>query len=167
MQGQAAHKGFTLIEVIATLVLVGILSVTVGLFIVTGLNSYFSSKDAGQAALAARIAFQRIDKELGDLKTVTSFVTDTSIQYTSNDKNLPGNREIHYTGADHKIYLKVGGTDYLLLDSVKAFKLQKTTADLDNKGSSDIAYIDVGIKLLDDAPMMETWIYPRSVIASP
>ncbi len=162
-----AHDGFTLIEIIATLVLVGILTVTVGLFVVTGLNSYFSSKDAGESALAARIAFQRIGKELGTMDVVKSIVTDTSIQYTSSDKDLRGTREIRYDSAAQQIYLNVGGTDHLLLDSVKAFKLRASTADMDGNGSSDIADIDVGITLSDNAPVLETWIYPRTVIPWP
>ncbi len=66
------NKGFTLIEIIVTLVLVGILATVAGFGIVEVARGYAAAKENERMAQTARIAMLRISRELMDLDSVTS-----------------------------------------------------------------------------------------------
>ena len=72
------EAGFTLIEIIVTLVLVGILSVFAGLFLTSFLNSYFLVKNNSDTAMKAQMAMDRISAELRDVSAV-SVLTNNSL----------------------------------------------------------------------------------------
>ena len=65
--------GFTLVEVIASLVIVGILGAIAGMGIVTGLRGYMQAKENGHLAQKAQIALTRINRELMELTDVIDF----------------------------------------------------------------------------------------------
>jgi len=65
--------GFTLIEVIASLVIVGILGAIAGMGIVTGMRGYLQAKENGHLAQKAQIALTRINRELMELTDVIDF----------------------------------------------------------------------------------------------
>ena len=65
--------GFTLVEVIASLVIVGILGAIAGMGIVTGLRGYLQAKENGHLAQKAQIALTRINRELMELTDVIDF----------------------------------------------------------------------------------------------
>jgi prepilin-type N-terminal cleavage/methylation domain-containing protein len=62
--------GFTLVEVIASLLIVGILGSIAGMGIVTGLRGYMQAKENGHLAQKAQIALTRINRELMELTDV-------------------------------------------------------------------------------------------------
>lgn len=74
-------KGFTLIEVIVSLVLLGILVVIAGLGLVQIVNGYSLAKQNSETIQKVQIAMTRIAKELGSVTTVTS-AAPASITYT-------------------------------------------------------------------------------------
>ena len=57
------EKGFTLVELVVTLVLVGIIGTFTTLFMYTGLNGYLRAKDTSEETLKAQIALDRISLE--------------------------------------------------------------------------------------------------------
>ena len=65
--------GFTLVEVIASLVIVGILGAIAGMGIVTGMRGYLQAKENGHLAQKAQIAMTRIYRELIGLTDVVDF----------------------------------------------------------------------------------------------
>jgi prepilin-type N-terminal cleavage/methylation domain-containing protein len=75
------QKGFTLIEVIASLILVAILAVMVGFFFVQITKSYILTKQNAEAVQKAQIAITRIVKELS-ASTSLSSPTAASVTYT-------------------------------------------------------------------------------------
>lgn len=62
------ESGFTLIEIIATLVLVGILAVVAGVGIVTAVKGYMLAKNNAVIAGKAQVAMARITRELTELR---------------------------------------------------------------------------------------------------
>jgi prepilin-type N-terminal cleavage/methylation domain-containing protein len=70
------EKGFTLVEVIVTLVLVGITAALAGMWIVSVVNGYIFTKMNADTVQKAQLAMTRITKELSALKSVTSAGTD-------------------------------------------------------------------------------------------
>lgn len=73
--------GFTLIEVVASLLIVGILGAIAGMGLVTGLRGYMQAKENGHLAQKAQIAMARIKRELMEITDViaVSKGTDPSI----------------------------------------------------------------------------------------
>ena len=159
-----AQKGFTLVELIVTLVLVGIIGTFTTLFMYTGLNGYLMAKDTSEGALKAQIALDRISLELRDIDTIdlVTFTNDTRIDYTS--VTLPGNRQILYNGG--VISLGIDGLAHALLDEVSDFTLRMIPADLnyfaDNR--NEVQAIDVSFNVGDIDRTFNARIFPRNMV---
>ena len=161
------EAGFTLIEIIITLVLVGILSVFVALFLTSFLNSSFLIKNNSDTAMKAQMAMDRISVELKEVSAVSVLTTDSLITYK--------NRQIDPSGADRTIkfqgsnlYLTTA-SDNILIDQVQAFQLSATYGNvynINNIASNDMAFIDVGFTIAGYPPF-STRIFPRNRIPHP
>ena len=69
--------GFTLIELISTIVLVGIIGVFTSFFIYSAVNSFIYTKAANEGALKAQIALDRISLELRGINGISDYSDDT------------------------------------------------------------------------------------------
>ena len=120
--------GFTLIEIIVTLILVSILATAAGFGIVEVARGYASAKENARMAQAAQIGLQRISRELMDLESV----------------DVAGNSAIVVTTPSGQTAIGLFGTEIRLDDDA-------TAADgevlLDRAASFQISYTN-----LDDQP---------------
>jgi type II secretory pathway pseudopilin PulG len=83
------ESGFTLIEIIASLVLVGFMTVFAGTGIVTFTKGYLFAKENAHMAQKANLAMARITRELQELLNVTSASnTDVTIKTTSGERTI-------------------------------------------------------------------------------
>jgi prepilin-type N-terminal cleavage/methylation domain-containing protein len=160
-----AQKGFTLVELIVTLVLVGIIGTFTTLFMYTGLNGYLKAKDTSEGALKAQIALDRISLELKDINNISAFNSDTNIDYTS--ESLPGNRKIILNG--NQIDLDVDGNANTLLDSVVSFDLEPTYTDLNHyaDGNLEVESIEISFTVGEIKRPFSARIFPRNMVAKP
>ena len=76
------QNGFTLIEVIAVLFLMGIVALALATTMVTAVEGYLFSKDSANAAQKGQLALARISKELLQATAITT-ATGTTIAYTT------------------------------------------------------------------------------------
>jgi len=164
------EKGFTLVELIVTLVLVGIIGTFTTLFMYTGLNGYLRAKDTSEGALKAQIALDRISLELLDINSVSDFNDDVNVDYTS--VTLPLARRIRYDpgGGDGKIFLSVGGNENLLLDDVPTFSMTATyNRDLNYYGDNvnEVEAIEVSFTVGQIERSFRTRIFPRHMVRDP
>jgi len=158
------ENGFTLIEVVASLVLVGILATFASLFLVVGLEGYETTRKATEAAMNAEVALSRISLELRSIASIPSApVANTSLSYTSSETAiLGGSRTLKF--ASGNLYISVDGVDYKLIENISAPVLDvKDDVDLDNDGTDEVAYITVGFDL-DAMPSFQVRVYPRVMI---
>jgi prepilin-type N-terminal cleavage/methylation domain-containing protein len=154
------EAGFTLIEIIVTLVLVGILSVFVGLFMTSFLSSYFMVKNNSDTAMKAQMAMDRISMELRDVSAVSALTDDSLITYT----NPSGaGRTIKFAGSN--LYLSTP-SDNILIDHIQAFQLNATYRNVYNIVANDMAFIDIGFTV-DGYTPFGTRIFPRNRIPHP
>ena len=160
-----AQNGFTLVELIVTLVLVGIIGTFTSLFMYTGLNGYLKAKDTSEGALKAQIALDRISLELKDINNISEFNSDTNINYTS--ETLPGSRKIFLNG--DKIELDVDDTPNPLLDTVVSFDLEPTYTDLNHyaDGNLEVGSIAISFTVGEIERPFSARIFPRNMVAKP
>jgi len=150
-------RGFTLIEIIATLVLVGVLSSIAVLFMGSFMNGYTTVKNNSSAALKAQMALNRVSLELKDMSLLSS-LTGTSITYNNSQGN---NRTIVFDGANINL------SNYLLIDKISNFYLSATYDNVYNVALDDLAYIDIGFMASGVTPSFSTRIFPRNRIIHP
>jgi len=166
--GIKPQKGFTLVELIVTLVLVGIIGTFTTLFMYTGLNGYLRAKDTSEGALKAQVVLDRISLELKDIKDISDYNLNTNIDYTTANENLPFARRIRYDSGNDEILLSVAGNENVLLDDVQTFSLTATYNDLNNDISSqEVEMISAGFTVGEIERSFSVRIFPRNMVAEP
>ncbi len=168
------ENGFTLVELIVTIVLVGIIGTFTTFFLYTGFSGYLRAKDTAEGALKAQIALDRISLELRDINAINNFSAtpdpNPSIDYTST--MLLSERRIRYDSANNEILLRVGGVggdENLLLDGVRSFVMTATYADLNYYvgGGNEVQAIDVVFTAGEIRRQFSTRIFPRNMVPQP
>ncbi len=127
-------KGFTMIELITSLVIISIISVMAGMGLVQIANAYLLAKKSTVGAQQAQIALARITKEFSKIQSITTTTASPVFiaykRYTSDEG--PGeaveDHSVSWSGQDVKI-----DTD-TLISNVTAFNL--TYYDTYNGSSS-------------------------------
>ena len=158
------EKGFTIVELIVTIVLVGIIGTFTTLFMYTGLNGYLRAKENAEGALKAQIALDRISLELRDINSIDAFTADSQIDYTS--ATLPFARKILYNNG--VMSLDVNGIENELLDGIDSFEMDITAnSDLNADGNDEVSAIEVRFTVGDIGRQFSARIFPRNMVAGP
>ena len=163
-------KGFTLIEVIAVLMLIGIITLTGGMFIVQVTKGYLLAQESNEISGKIRAALRRVKIEL-EKTTRIDFATSPSSTYLNRGciiyQRLEGETgailNAVQSGAGYNsppIYLEINGTKYTLLEDavVSLFAISddlKTTAI-----NVSITIQKPGSRL--NGSVFSTIVYPRN-----
>ena len=102
--------GFTLIEVIVTLILVGIMASVAGMGIITGLRGYLFAKDNSSISQKAQLAMTRMSRtfmEVLDITTVGSSPTRVTYNRLSGGANIQ--ETMYVDTGDHSVKIVAGG----------------------------------------------------------
>ena len=160
------QQGFALIELIAVIVLVGIIASFSAFFLYTGFNGYVNTKNATEGALNAQMALDRISQELRNISELTSTPSSTSLSYKSEE--LTGTRTLKYE--NQTVFIRVNTTDYTLLENIPSFSICKLPPkDLDSDESDDdVPYIEVKFRVGLNENEIQRWfrtrIFPRNMV---
>ena len=157
------EKGFTLVELIVTLVLVGIIGTFTTLFVYSGLNGYLKARDTSEGALKAQITLDRISMELRDIDTVNTFAANTQIDYSS--RSLGANRQILYSNG--VISINAGSGARNLLDGVENFNMALIQADLNGDGNDNVQAINISFNTDQIGRQFSARIFPRHMVPAP
>jgi hypothetical protein len=169
--------GFVLIELVTTLILVGVIGAFAGLFLYNGINGYLASKRNSEAALKAQVALDRLSAELRHISSLPANpVANTSITYKTSDSKLVGVRKIRYDSGSQTISFSIdAGVENPLIDKVESFSLGWNAADMDNTdgdanastGSQEISSIFIDFTITDVGTKFGVIIHPRIFISKP
>jgi prepilin-type N-terminal cleavage/methylation domain-containing protein len=156
------QRGFILIELIAVIVLIGIIGTFTGFFLYTGMNGYLKNKNITEGALNAQMALDRISLELLNINEITPTPSSTSVTYKS--ATLTGTRTLKYVG--QQIIIRIDPDDYTLLEDVSSFMLSYTYQNLDHDTVpvDEVAHIDVEFNLSEIDRTFKTKIFPRNMV---
>jgi type II secretory pathway pseudopilin PulG len=172
MKRAGTQTGFILIELVVTLVLIGVIGVFASLFLYTGITGFITSKKISETALKTQIAMDRIGIELRNMVQDTTIpvpvFASNSIRYKTDKTEMPGTREVSFDSNSNRLSLRVNGTSYLLLDGVQSFTVATDAADMDNENSdNELSAIRIGMQMVDVGTQFTMRFYPRNPINMP
>ena len=162
--------GFSLIELILTIVLIGIIGTFTSLFVYSGIRGYMTTRQNSESALQAQIALDRISLELRDINSLTGTPDttgpDLSISYKS--AVLSGTRELKYDSTQRAILISVDdGSNYNeLLKNVDPCVLSLSYLNLDHDTApvNEVEYIQFEFNLDGIGKEFRTMIFPRHLV---
>ena len=164
--------GFVLIELVTTLILIGVIGAFAGLFLYTGVNGFLASKRNSETALKAQVALDRLSAELRHVESIQGSPVQTpnsnpSITYRSRANSVQQIGASAMTHAARIIILRVNNTDYVLLDNVDSFALRlnaDNNIDGTLDGSNEVSAIRIDFNVNGVGTLFSIRIYPRNFI---
>lgn len=127
-----AEDGFTLIEIIVSLFLIGILGVFFSFGLTTAMKGYVFARKNAETVQKGQVALARLAKELSVVKGVTTG-TGTTLAFNSWKLGAEATQTVSWSGtADDPLYL---GSN-ILADNVNDFDLGYYDSFSGTKGSS-------------------------------
>jgi prepilin-type N-terminal cleavage/methylation domain-containing protein len=162
--------GFSLIELILTIVLIGIIGTFTSLFVYSGIRGYQTTRQNSEGALQAQIALDRISLELRDINILTSTpdtaAPDLSVSYKS--AVLSGTRELKYDSTQEAILISVdsGSNYHKLLENVSSCDLTLTYLNIDHDTGpvDEVESVDFVFELDGIGKEFRTRIFPRHLV---
>ncbi len=91
-------KGFTLIEIIVSLVIVGIMTAVAGMGIVMVTQKFYFAKENAETAQKAQVALMRLMKEFAAISAVSAG-SASSIAFSSYKAGILGTRLVSWAGS--------------------------------------------------------------------
>ena len=87
MSHSTTQRGFTLVEFIIVIVLMGIISAIASVTLSQGFHSFFASQNVIDADWQARYALERMSREIRIVRSLSDITTASSAQFSFNDIN--------------------------------------------------------------------------------
>ncbi len=122
------HSGFTLLELIASLVLLGLLTSIFSMGLVAAMKSHEFSRSNAQLVQKAQLAVTRISRELMELTEIEAIYDEAAGQdpfivyrrLSKNDSQATSRTGLHFNPADHaiRLYTDFTGTTPLTAGSI-------------------------------------------------
>ena len=165
------QTGFTLVEVIAATVLLGIIAVFGTIFLTTGMRGALNSRLAEENGQKAQIALERIALELREAESgpgaggaIQVLGGPARIVYSTNHASLPGTRTLQYNSGAGALTLTtvVAGvtSTNTLVDGVASCAMSFT-------GTTTTTVLTVTFTLTNAPGSFSITAKPRNAVATP
>jgi prepilin-type N-terminal cleavage/methylation domain-containing protein len=161
--------GFSLIELILTIVLIGIIGTFTSLFVYSGIRGYLTTRQNSEGALEAQIALDRISLELRDITSLASTLDDTDLLSYKSEVEVSGTRELKCDDVtQNAILISVdnGSNFYKLLANVSECNFHVTSKDLDHDPGlvDEVELIELTFNLDGISKEFRARIFPRHLV---
>ncbi len=159
------HRGFTLIEVIMVIVIVGIIAGLAAMIISHGVRAYSDEAARSDVHYQARLAMERMVREIRMIRSRTDIaaMTTTNLVFTDVYGNTVG---FDYT-APPALRRWDGAAFNNLASSIISFAFNYYQQDLATPatGSADVMLIEITMRVQQGAEAldMRTRVFPRSL----
>lgn len=98
-----SEKGFTLLEAIISLILIGLMALFIGFGIQHVIRGYLFARDNDVVIQKGQIAMSRITQELKNISLISSPSTSTSITFYSFKNDIKSKRSIRLSNDGKKV----------------------------------------------------------------
>lgn len=135
VHAQTRRNGFTLIEIIATMILVGILAVTGGMFLTETTRGFILTRENSEASQKMDLAIMRIERELREVISVHELGSKTGENFSAISFERPsGPRTIYFENnairvGNGKKIATAKATSHILIDNITDFHFSPRTGD--------------------------------------
>jgi prepilin-type N-terminal cleavage/methylation domain-containing protein len=119
------QNGFTLIELIAVLVLVGIMAAIAGFGIVAGVRGYLMGFENAQISQKAQLTMTRLTREIMECPMSSCGGGDGTITLPFDFENNLGNRRLNLVPESNELMLGSPGNLQVLVDQVANFTMER------------------------------------------
>lgn len=138
------RAGFTIVEMLVSLAIMGILLTAVALAFDASARNYQQNTDIFKATSNVRTALSRITAQLRTAQAVNTSEADTQCSFVTSDGT---DITYLYVQAENKLYLvtndDLSDDDYLMCDNVTAMTFTKTIGD--NAGVSFVRGVQISM----------------------
>lgn len=111
------HRGFTLVELIITIIILSIIAGGSAILVSKGLDAFFVGRNTIDADWQGRVAIERMTRELHNIRSTRDIIeaTNSSIRFIDNMGN-----DVSYYAVDSQLMRKspVNGVERILADGV-------------------------------------------------
>ena len=161
--------GFALIELIVTIVLVGIIGTFTSLFVYTGISGYITTRQNSEGALQAQLAMDRVSLELRDITSLASTLDDTDLISYKSAVEVSSTRELKCDDVTQKailISVDNGSNFHKLLGNVSECNFHVTSKNMDNDPGAvdEVELIELRFNLGDISKNFRNRIFPRNLV---
>jgi prepilin-type N-terminal cleavage/methylation domain-containing protein len=165
MTGIKRSKGFTLIELIVVIIIMGVVGVFTFQFLASGIQTYITMQRQKELLDEARLCLERMSREIRDAEQILTFTSNTSIQFEKSHGTAydPAKTIVfRYRPAFDDIRrqrIPPGSWD-LLAENITAFTMTTNT-------SNEILIRTILSTAGGESLTMETRCFPRNLVSPP
>ncbi len=164
MTGIKGSKGFTIIELIVVIIILGVVGVFTFQFLASGVQTYITMQKQKDLLDEAKLCLERMSREIRDAEQILAFTSNTSIQFEKSHGTTYDpvtTIEFQYRPAfdDMRRQRIPPGSWNLLAENITTFTMTNT--------SNEILIRTILSTAGGESLTMETRCFPRNLVSPP